>query len=112
MFQMLTCFDLKPGVALADLERALDVFEADMQARDLIVRQGTVMQRDASSALDTDHERGHRYVFVTEFRDRAQSDAALAYLHGRPAESWPLHQAVFGKVRNTVFTAWQGPAVQ
>jgi len=41
------------------------------------------------------------------FRDRAQVDAAYAYLapHEEPAES--AHNAVYSKVQNQIFICWQ-----
>ena len=107
MFHMLTCFDLKAGIEIADFRAAYTDFVEYMKSIDLVESTGPIGRRQSDTRMDTDAERKHQYFVIMSFRDRAQVDAAYAHLrpHDEPAES--AHYAVYAKVRNQIFICWQ-----
>jgi len=107
MFQMLTCFNLKPGVEVGDLTDALAVFTRHMREQGLCEGCGPVLDRCAEAHLDTDRERDHAHFFLMDFRDRAQSDDALKYIRRMGLRNVPEHVDVFTKVKDQVFICWQ-----
>lgn len=107
MFQMLTCFNLKEGVDLAELEAGLEAFAEEMIALDLCTGCGPVGHRRAESGLDTDAERDHGYFFLMDFRDRAQSEAAYAHIKRLGLMGVESHLDVIRKTRDTIFICWE-----
>lgn len=107
MFHMLTCFDLKPEVRIAEFRAAYMNFVEYMKNIDLVESTGPIGKRQSDTKMDTDTERRHQYFVILSFRDRAQVDAAYAHLrpHEEPAEA--AHNAVYSKVRNQIFICWQ-----
>lgn len=107
MFHMLSCFNLKPGEKVETFCRAYEDFTACMKSLDLAIGSSPVGRRQSDTPMDTDEERDHKYFAIMSFRDRAQVDAAYAYImrHVEPGES--SHNAVYSRVDNPVFICWQ-----
>jgi hypothetical protein len=107
MFHMLSCFDLKPGEDIETFRNAYDEFAAYMKSVDLVADSGPVGRRQSDTPMDTDGERNHEYFVIMSFRDRAQVDAAYAYIkkHVEPGES--SHNGVYERVENPIFICWQ-----
>ena len=107
MFHMLSCFNLKAGVDVAEFSEAYARLVADMQSLDLVESSGPIGRRQSDTPMDTDAERDHEYFAIMTFRDRPQVDAAYAYIlrHQEPGEA--SHNAVYTKVANPVFICWQ-----
>ena len=107
MFYMLSCFDLKPGEAIADFAAAYAAFVAEMQRLDLVVASGPIGRRARNTPMDTDAERDHEYFVVLSFRDRQQSDDAYAWIkrHVEPGDA--AHESVYTRIDNPVFICWQ-----
>ena len=78
-----------------------------MKSVGLLAESGPVGRRQSDTPMDTDDERHHQYFAIMSFRDRAQVDAAYAFImtHVEPAES--SHKSVYGRVDNPVFICWQ-----
>ncbi len=108
MFQMLTCFNLRTGVALASFESELRAFAAEMAEAGLVEGAGPVLRRRTDTALDTDDARDHAYFFLMDFRDKAQADAALAAIARGDEPGATRHRAVFSKTRDAIFICWEG----
>lgn len=104
---MLSCFDLKPGEAIADFASAHAAFVAEMQRLDLVVESGPLGRRRRNTPMDTDAERDHEYFVLLSFRDRQQSDAAYAWIkrHVEPGDA--AHESVYSRIENPVFVCWQ-----
>ena len=107
MFHMLTCFDLKADFKIGDFRAAYAEFVEHMKALDLVDHTGTVGQRQSNTILDTDGERDHQYFVTLSFRDRAQSDTAVAQILRNDEPTISIHKAVYSKVENPVFICWQ-----
>ena len=107
MIHMLSCFDLKPGVELAEYQEALDAFVAHMQGLDLVESNSPVGRRQRDTILDTDSERDHEFFMTTHFRDWAQANAAIDYIkaHAEPGHS--IHLNVHTKAQNQIFVCWE-----
>ncbi len=107
MFRMLSCFDLKPGEDIAAFREAYEDFVAVMKSIDLVADSGPIGRRQSDTPMDTDDERSHEYFAIMCFKDRAQVDAAYAYImkHVEPGES--SHNGVYQRVENPVFICWQ-----
>ena len=107
MFHMLTCFDLKSGEDIGTFRSAYADFVAYMKSVDLVEESGPVGRRQSDTPMDTDDERDHEYFAIMSFRDRAQVDAAYAYImkHVEPGES--SHNGIYEKAENPVFICWQ-----
>ncbi|MDA9983332.1 hypothetical protein N9H39_11555 [Gammaproteobacteria bacterium] len=107
MFQMLTCFDLKPGVPLARFEQSLAEYTAYMHELDLVNSTGPIGLRQSDTIMDTDDKRKHQYFVIMYFRDRIQCDYAVDYIkaHKEPGNS--IHKEVYSKVENQIFICWQ-----
>ena len=104
---MLSCFNLKPDEEIAVFRKAYLNFVADMKSIDLVVETTPIGRRVTDTPMDTDGERDHQYFSVMSFRDRAQVDAAYAYIlkHIEPGET--SHNEVYTRVENPVFICWQ-----
>ncbi len=107
MFHMLSCFDLKPGENIDGFRVAYSDFVTYMKSVDLVESSEPIGRRQSDTPMDTDDERDHEYFVLMSFRDRAQVDAAYAYImtHVEPGET--SHNGVFTKVQNPVFICWQ-----
>jgi hypothetical protein len=107
MFHMLTCFNLKPGIAIGDFEASYNAFVEYMRENGMVESTGPIGLRQRDTRMDTDAERDHQYFVVMSFRDRAQVDIAWGHLkpHREPAES--IHAAVYSKALNPIFICWQ-----
>ena len=107
MFHMLSCFNLKPGEDVAVFRSAYADFVAYMKSIDLVEDSGPIGQRQSDTPMDTDGERDHAYFVIMSFSDRAQVDAAYAYIkkHVEPGES--SHNKMYKRVENPVFICWQ-----
>lgn len=106
MHQLLNIFDLKPGVRREKLNRAWDAFISHLLATDLAVSSSPVMDRTRPSGFDTDEERGHAFMAVISFRDKAQADAAWDAIETRVEPLGRLHRSLFAMVDDPVFTFW------
>lgn len=107
MFQMLTCFNLKPGISLDEFKSALDAFAAHLKERGLAEGCGAIQRRCSDTMLDTDRERDHSFFVLMDFRDRAQSDAARDYLRSGQEPGLSRHRAVNSKAQDPIFICWQ-----
>ncbi len=107
MFQMLTCFDLKPEFSIEEFEQSLADYTEHMHKLDLIESNGPIGLRQSDTIMDTDDERNHQYFVLMNFRDKAQSDKAIDYIktHQEPGDS--IHKKVYSKVQNPIFICWQ-----
>ena len=107
MFHMISCFNLKPGEDIQAFNASYVRFVATMRELDLVVSSGPVGERQSDTPMDTDDERQHRYFSVMTFRDRAQVDAAYAYIERHDGPGDAAHDAVYSKVADPVFICWQ-----
>ncbi len=107
MFHMLSCFNLAPGAELADFETRLAAYVAELQAVDLVIDTLPVGERCSDTILDTDEERDHQYFMIMRFRDKAQSDAAVAHIEAGEQPCARLHRHAYALVRDPVFIAWE-----
>ena len=107
MFHMLSCFNLKPGNAIADFRDALASYTEHMRALDLLESTGPVGRRQSNTIMDTDGERDHQFFVTMLFRDRAQCDRSVDYIqsHQQPGDS--IHKAVYANIVDPVFICWE-----
>jgi hypothetical protein len=107
MFQMLTCFDLKPEFSIKEFQRSLTDYTEHMHKLDLVESNGPIGLRQSDTIMDTDNERKHKYFVLMNFRDKTQSDKAIDYIktHREPGDS--IHKNVYSKVQNQIFICWQ-----
>ncbi len=107
MFHMLSCFNLKPEVAMHNFQNAITEFTEHLKASELIHSAGPVGRRQRDTIMDTDNERDHEYFFILSFRDSEQCDRAVEYIipHDEPGES--IHNAVYSKVVDQIFICWE-----
>ena len=107
MFHMLSCFDLKPGEDIETFRCAYVEFVAYMKSVDLVENSGPIGRRQSDTPMDTDDERDHEYFVTLSFKDRAQVDAAYAFIkkHVEPGET--SHNGVYKKVQRPIFICWQ-----
>ena len=80
MFHMLTCFDLKPNHSIEEFQKSLAYYTAHMHELDLVESHSPIGLRQSDTILDTDDERKQKYFMIMHFRDREQSDNAVAYI--------------------------------
>ncbi len=104
---MLTCFDLKPKYTIQEFQKSLANYSAYMHELDLLEAHSPVGLRQSDTILDTDDERKQKYFMIMHFRDREQSDKAIAYIksHKEPGKS--LHEKVYSQAQNLIFISWQ-----
>ena len=107
MFHMLTCFNLKPEIAMDNFRHVIAEFMEHMKANELVHSSGPIGRRQRDTIMDTDSERDHEFFFILSFRDREQCDRAVEYIlpHEEPGES--IHKAVYSKVKDQVFICWE-----
>ena len=107
MFHMLTCFNLRPDISIGEFQQSLAEFTAHQLELELIHSTGPVGRRQRDTIMDTDAERDHEYFFIMSFRDRAQCDRAIEYVLRREKPGETIHGAVFSKVKDQIFIAWE-----
>ena len=106
MPQLLSQFDLKPGVDRARFDAAWAAFVDQLIADDLAQSCGPMMERVPESGFDTDEERVHALIVPIVFRDHAQADAAWEAIEALIQPLGRFHAGVFGLVHDPVFTFW------
>ena len=107
MFHMLTCFDLKPDILLEEFQQSLEEYTVHMQGLNLVESHGPIGLRQSDTIMDTDNERKHNYFMIMHFRDREQSDNAVAYIKSHEEPGDTIHKNVYSKVQNLIFICWQ-----
>ena len=107
MLHMLSCFDLKSGEDVGAFRSAYADFVVYMKSVDLVEDGGPIGRRQSDTPMDTDGERDQEYFAIMSFRDRAQVDAAYAYImkHVEPGEA--SHNGIYEKTENPIFICWQ-----
>jgi len=107
MFHMLSCFNLKPGVAVEEFRAAVAELSNFLQGENLLQGTGPIGRRQRHPVMDTDDERDHEYFFIMSFADREQCDRAVehVYRHEEPGES--IHNAVYSRINDAVFICWE-----
>jgi len=107
MFHMLTCFNLKPEIAMDNFRHAIAEFMKHMKANDLVHSSGPIGRRQRDTIMDTDTERDHEFFFILSFRNREQCNRAVEYIlpHEEPGES--MHNAVYSNVKDQIFICWE-----
>ena len=106
MIHMLSAFDLKPGQDFEAFRQAYAAFVEDIRAADMIASAGPLGKRVADTPMDTDNDRTHQYFSIMSFRDRAQLDAAYAYIEQRARPATGTHLTMYRKVTESVFLCW------
>ena len=104
MFYMLSAFNLDASTDVEDFRKAVEALDAHLKDLGLIESTGPLGRRVTDTILDTDDERGQEYFFINTFKDRAQSDRAIAYVQETDD---PRHKAVYAQVSDPVFTCWE-----
>ena len=107
MFHMLSYFDLKKGCTLKDFKAALHRYSEHMQEIDLIAGIDPVGIRHSDTILDTDDDRDQQYFFLMNFRDVAQSDAAVAHIEAAVEPSATIHSDMLSLIENARFICWR-----
>jgi hypothetical protein len=107
MFHMLSCFNLKPGIALDSFKQSLAGLERHLRDIDLVHATGSIGRRQHHRIMDTDHERDHEYFFIMTFRDQAQCDRSVEHIQSNLEPGLTLHRAVWEKVEDPVFICWE-----
>jgi|TARA_B110000902_G_scaffold266589_1_gene354950 hypothetical protein len=107
MFQMLSCFDLKPGISMAEFQHALNQYCEHLMVRGLLESCGPIGQRQRDTILDTDDERDQQFFMLMFFRDKAQSDKAVEFISDNLAIDNSLHRQLYSKADNFIFICWQ-----
>ena len=111
MIEMLSRFDLAEGHNLTETEKSYQAFAKEVSARGLLHSAGKIGRRVQNTPMDTDAADAPKYYAIMRFRDRAQMDAAYAFL-AEPHESSAFdafHQALKSTTVNQVFTCWEIP---
>jgi len=104
---MLTCFDLKPKHSIEGFQKSLTDYTAHMHELDLIESQSAIGLRQSDTILDTDDERKQKYFMIMHFRDREQSDKAVAYIKNLEEPAKSLHTKAYSKTHNLIFISWE-----
>lgn len=107
MISMLSCFNLRPGIEIGAFKRLYRGFVEAMEHKGLIVSAGPVARRERDTPMDTDDERDHEFFSVMTFSERAQLDAAYAYISEQVEPGRSEHQQVFKWVADPVFICWR-----
>lgn len=107
MIHMLSAFDLRPGEDEDAFRAAYDAFLHDLLQDDLIVSFGPIGTRVSATPMDTDRGRTQTRFTLLGFRDRAQLDAAYAFLASRQSAAAGSHHAMHARITNSVFLCWQ-----
>jgi len=104
---MLTCFDLKPKHSIKEFQKSLAHYTAHMYELDLVEGHSAIGLRQSDTILDTDDERKQKYCMIMHFRDREQSDNAVAYIKNREEPAKSLHTNAYSKTQNLIFISWE-----
>ena len=104
---MLTCFDLKPKHSIKEFQKSLAHYTAHMHELDLVESHSAIGLRQSDTILDTDDERKQKYFMIMHFRDREQSDNAVAYIKNLEEPSKSLHTGAYSKTQNLIFISWE-----
>ena len=107
MFHMLSCFDLKPNVTIAEFQQSIARFTSHMQELGTVESISSIGRRQRHPIMDTDSDRDHEYFFILSFRDREQCDQAIDQImpHEDPVET--MHEAISSKIADPVFICWE-----
>ena len=104
---MLTCFDLKPKHSIEEFKKSLAHYTHHMRELDLVEGHSSIGLRQSDTILDTDDERKQKYFMIMHFRDREQSDNAVAYIKNLEEPSKSLHTNAYSKTQNLIFISWE-----
>ena len=104
---MLTCFDLKPKHSIEEFQKSLTHYTTHMHALDLVESHSPIGLRQSDTILDTDNERNQKYFVIMHFRDREQSDRAVAYIKNLEEPAKSLHTNAYSKTQNLIFISWK-----
>ena len=104
---MLTCFDLKPKHSIKEFQKSLAYYTDHMHELDLVESHSPIGLRQSDTILDTDDERKQKYFMIMHFRDREQSDNAVAYIKNLEEPSKSLHTNTYSKTQNLIFISWE-----
>ena len=104
---MLTCFDLKPKHSIEEFQKSLAHYTHHMRELDLVEGHSPIGLRQSDTILDTDDERKQKYFMIMHFRDRDQSDNAVAYIKNLEEPSKSLHTNTYSKTQNLIFISWE-----
>ena len=104
---MLTCFDLKPKHSIKEFQKSLAHYTDHMRKLDLAEGHSPIGLRQSDTILDTDDERKQKYFMIMHFRDREQSDNAVAYIKNLEEPSKSLHTNTYSKTQNLIFISWE-----
>ncbi|MGO1120812.1 hypothetical protein ACTL6U_19080 [Rhodovibrionaceae bacterium A322] len=107
MFHMLSSFNLPDVRDLAQFQKDYADFVAAMKALDLVESSGPLGQRQSDTPMDTDDANPLQYFSVMTFRDRAQVDAAYAFLMEHRGPGDEAHNRVIAAVKDPLFLCWQ-----
>ena len=107
MFHMLSCFNLKAEISIDEFRSSLADYTAHLQTLDLVDSTGPIGRRQSDTIMDTDNERDHQYFVTMSFRDRAQCDRSVDYIHGHQQPGDRIHREVYSKVADPVFICWE-----
>ena len=104
---MLTCFDLKPKHSIKEFQKSLAHYTDHMRELDLVEGHSSIGLRQSDTILDTDDERKQKYFMIMHFRDRKQSDRAVAYIKNLEEPAKSLHTNAYSKTHNLIFISWE-----
>ena len=104
---MLTCFDLKPKYSIKEFQKSLAHYTSHMHKLDLVESHSPIGLRQSDTILDTDDERKQKYFMLMHFRDRGQSDKAVAYIKSLEEPAKSLHTNAYSKTQNLIFISWE-----
>ena len=104
---MLTCFDLKPKHSIEEFQKSLTQYTVHMHAIDLVESHSPIGLRQSDTILDTDDERKQKYFMIMHFRDREQSNKAVAYIMNLEEPAKSLHTSTYSKTQNLIFISWE-----
>ena len=104
---MLTCFDLKPKHSIKQFQKSLAQYTDHMRELDLVEGHSPIGLRQSDTLLDTDDERKQKYFMIMYFRDREQSDKAVAYIKNLEEPAKSPHTKTYSKTHNLIFISWE-----
>lgn len=107
MIHMLSSFDLKPGQEFETFQADYAAFVTDLTEAGIIVGAGPLGKRVADTPMDTDEERNHAWFSILTFRDRAQLDAAYAYIEAHQRPGTASHIRMYRRITNSIFLCWE-----
>lgn len=107
MFHMLACFNLRPEFPVDEFRRSVEDLTRYLQETELVDSTSAIGRRQSDTIMDTDSERSQEYFFIMSFRDRAQCDAAAEHISQREEPGVSIHDGVYSKITNPIFTCWE-----